>query len=211
MEKQPFVWEIIVVDDGSSDSTPSVVENYAKSHPTVRLETIQHNGKGQAIKHGMLSSTGKYRFTCDADLSMPIEHLNHFLLNMDKGYDIVIGSRQILGARRFNEPRLRHVMGRVFNLIVSVLAISRFQDTQCGFKCFQGKIADELFPLIMTKGFGFDIEILYLAMKRRLTILEMPIDWHHRSASKVRIVTDSLSMVWEITLIRWRNLRGHYE
>ena len=208
--KQSFVWEIVIVDDGSSDSTPSVVKNYAKNHPAIHLKTIQHSGKGQAIKHGMLNATGKYRFTCDADLSMPIEHLKHFLLNMNKGYDIVIGSRQILGARRFNEPKLRHIMGRAFNLIVSVLAIAGFQDTQCGFKCFEGKIADELFPLIITKGFGFDVEILYLATKHRLNILEIPIDWHHHSASKVRVFTDSLSMVWEIILIRWRNLRGHY-
>ena len=209
--KQPFLWEIIVVDDGSSDATSDVVEDYTKNYSMVRLETIKHKGKGQAVKHGMLNSTGIYRFTCDADLAMPIEQLDRFLPNMDKGYDVVIGSRQISGARRFNEPTLRHVMGRVFNSIVSVLAISGFQDTQCGFKCFRGKIADELFPLIMTEGFGFDVEILYLAVKRNLNILEVPIDWHHRTASKVRNATDSLLMLWETILIRWRNLHGHYE
>ena len=100
----------------------------------VRIESEEHGGKGWAVRHGMLATTGQYRFMCDADLAMPIEGLEAFLKRMDEGYDIVIGSRQVAGAQRFNEPMWRHFMGRVFNRCVRLLAVGGFEDTQCGFK-----------------------------------------------------------------------------
>ena len=211
LSDQPFSWEVLVVDDGSSDSTPRLVSDWARKREGIRLETISHSGKGWAVKHGMLASTGKYRFTCDADLAMPIEQLTEFLRRMEEGYDIVIGSRQIAGARRFNEPAVRHVMGRIFNSAVRLLAVGGFQDTQCGFKCFRGEVADELFPLQQTRGFGFDVEILYLALKRGLRVLEMPIDWYHQRVSKVRGGVDSFLMLRDTIMVRWRDLRGSYE
>ena len=208
---QSFSWDVLVVDNRSSDSTPELVSDWAQRHEGFRLETIPDKGKGWAVKHGMLASLGKYRFMCDADLATPIEHVAEFLAHMEKGYDIVIGSRQIAGARRFSEPALRHIMGRAFNRAVRVLAIDAFQDTQCGFKCFRGEVADDLFRFQRIGGFGFDVEILYLALKRGHSVVEIPVDWYHQRESKVRPGLDSLLMLRDAAMVRWRDLWRGYE
>ena len=208
---QDFTWEVVVVDDGSTDSTAQLAGQWADTHQQVRLISLPHGGKGWAVKHGMLTSTGEYRFMCDADLAMPIQWTKEFLRRMEEGYDIVAGSRQITGARRFDEPVFRHIMGRIFNWSVRFLAVGGFQDTQCGFKCFRGEVADELFELQKTKGFGFDVEILHLALKRGLRVLEMPIDWYHKRASKVRPGLDAFLMLKDVLLVRWRDLSGGYK
>ena len=207
---QSYSWEVLVVDDGSSDSTAALVNQWALIHQGVGLERLPHNGKGWAVKHGMLAATGEYRFLCDADLAMPIEKMEGFLREMREGYDIVIGSRQISGARRFNEPAIRHLMGRFFNWAVRLLAVGPFQDTQCGFKCFRGEIVAELFASQRTKGFGFDVEILYVALKRGMRVKEIPIDWYHQTASKVRTGVDSFLMLRDTLLVLWNDLRGRY-
>ena len=207
---QEFTWEVVVVDDGSSDATPTLVSDWARGNDRVRLETIPHGGKGWAVKQGMLATAGKYRFMCDADVAMPIEQLSDFLSRMDEGYDIVIGSRQTAGARRLGEPVVRHLMGRIFNWSVRRLAVGDFQDTQCGFKCFRGEVADELFAAQRTKGFGFDVEILYLARARGCRVLEMPITWYYQKASKVRAGVDSFLMMRDTIMVRWRGMRGVY-
>ena len=205
-------WEVVVVDDGSSDATATLVSQWAVMHDGVRLEQVPHSGKGWAVRHGMLSASGTYRFMCDSDLAMPIDWLGAFLEQMNEGYDIVIGSRQMAGARRFDEPLLRHVMGRLFNWAVRMLAVGGIQDTQCGFKCFRGEVARELFELQTIQGFAFDVEILYLARaKKRLRVLEIPIDWYHQKESKVRPGVDSLQMLRDTFLVRWRDLRGKYK
>ena len=147
---------------------------------------------------------------CDADMSMPVEHLDDFLDRMAEGYDIVIGSRQTEGARRFGEPVIRHLMGRVFNRVVRLVAVGGFQDTQCGFKMFRGELADEIFPLQRATGFGFDVEVLFIARRRGASILEMPIDWYHEPSSKISPVADSVRMVMDAVLTRWRGLIGAY-
>ena len=208
---QPYAWEVLVVDDGSLDDTAAVVGRWVQTHHRVRIESIPHAGKGWAVRHGMLSAAGRYRFMCDADLAMPIEWLPHFLERMEEGYDIVAGSRQIAGARRFDESTFRHVMGRIFNRWVRLVAVGGFQDTQCGFKCFREEVAEELFCLQRTRGFGFDVEILYLASKKRsMSVLEMPIDWYHQSASSVRAFADSFLMLRDAILVRVRDAFGRY-
>ena len=212
LDSRPFSWEVVVVDDGSSDGTASLVNRWSRTHEGVRGETIPHSGKGWAVRHGMLAAEGRYRFMCDADLAMPIEGLGAFIGRMDEGFDVVIGSREIEGARRFNEPTTRHIMGRMFNWSIRLLAVASFEDTQCGFKGFRGDVADDLFAMQKTKGFGFDVEILYLARKKReLRILEMPIDWYHKSGSKVRTGIDSFLMLRDAMLVRWRDISGGYD
>lgn len=211
LSRQPYSWEVLVVDDGSTDETAMLVGSWAATHAGVRLETIPHEGKGSAVRHGMLAATGGYRFMCDADLAMPVDWLPAFLERMSEGYDIVIGSRQIAGAKRFDEPAVRHIMGRVFNWLIRLLTVRAFQDTQCGFKCFRGDAADDLFGSQRTRGFGFDVEILYLALKRKMHILEMPIHWYYQRASKVRAGVDSFLMMRDAALVRWRDLLGRYE
>ena len=210
LSAQHYTWEVLVVDDGSSDDTAALVRQWMSNNEGVRLKALPHRGKGWAVKHGMLAATGEYRFMCDADLAMPIEHLETFMNRMAEGYDIVIGSRQIAGARRFGETAIRHFMGRVFNWSVKLIAVGEFQDTQCGFKCFRGEAADELFQLQRTRGWGFDVEILYLALKKRMRVLEMPIDWYHQEASKVKPGVDAFLMIRDTILVRWRALRGKY-
>ena len=159
---------------------------------------------------GMLAASGSYRFLCDADLSMPIEQLSRFLPPQRQNYDVAIGSREIAGAHRFNEPPLRHLMTHVFNLVVRLVAVPGFKDTQCGFKCFTGGAAQRLFPFQRTDGFGFDVEILFLARQEHLRIIEVPIDWYHKGESKVSPLHHALTMLLEIVRLRWNHRRGHY-
>ncbi len=211
LDAQDYSWEIVVVDDGSSDETVSVVEaRTAELESPVRVESIPHAGKGWAVRHGMLAANGRYRFMCDADLAMPVEQLSDFLDRMDEGYDVVVGSRQIEGARRFGEGLGRHFRGRVFNWVVRLVAVGGFQDTQCGFKCFRGEVAEDLFRLQRTRGWGFDVEILRLAVRRRLRMLEMPIDWYHQELSRVNSIVEPFSMLRDTLAVRIREMRGLY-
>jgi glycosyltransferase involved in cell wall biosynthesis len=207
---QDYTWEVLVVDDGSTDNTATLVEEYSRQHDGFTLLRVPHGGKGWAVKHGMLQAKGEYRFMADADLAMPIEQLALFLSSKTLEYDITIGSREAPGARRVGEPSLRHIMGRVYNFLIRMLLLPGLMDTQCGFKCYKGDVARELFPLQRLPGWGFDMEVLFLARKRGFSIHELPIEWHYRSESKVRPVRDSLAMTWEILRVRWHNLKGLY-
>ena len=207
LDGRPDSWEVLVIDDGSDDSTAAVARQRARElEAPISVESIPHAGKGWAVKRGMLAASGEYRFMCDADLAMPIEQLNSFLERMADGYDIVIGSREMPGAGRIGEPMGRHIRGRVFNRAVRLVAVGGFDDTQCGFKCFKGDVAAELFEMQRTRGFGFDVEILHFAVKQGLRVLEMPIEWHHQEQSKVRPVTDSLLMLRDTFMVRLRGL-----
>ena len=211
LDSQAYTWEVVVADDGSTDSTAELVKAFAGDRPNVHLIGVSHGGKGWAVNHGMLWTTGEYRFLCDADLSMPAEQVSRFLPPETPHFDIAIGSREAFGARRIGEPYQRHFMGRAYNLLVRLLAIPGLSDTQCGFKCFRGQVAQEIFPLQRLHGFSFDVEILFLAHKRRLRIVEVPIDWYYRSQSKVRPFRDSLAMSLDVLKIRWHHLRGRYK
>lgn len=211
LNKQPYLSEIIVVENGSRDLTAVMAEGFAADHPRVRMIREHGRGKGLAVRRGMREASGQYRFICDADLSMPIEELAKFLPPQLDGYDIAIGSREAPGARRYNEPIFRHVQGRVFSELVKLFAMPGFEDTQCGFKCFRGKIADDLFRVQVFDGMSFDVEALYIARKRGYCIVEVPIDWYYQAESRVRPLADPLRMLLDILTIRnnWR--RGKYE
>ena len=210
LEAQEYDSEVIVVDDGSMDDTADLVRRWASDRSDTFLVRIPHAGKGWAVRAGMLVARGDYRFMCDADLAMPVHWIGAFLERMDAGLDIVIGSREAAGARRFDEPAYRHLMGRVFNRVVRLLTVSGFQDTQCGFKCFRAEAADELFRLQRTKGMGFDVEILFLAVKKGFSIEEMPIDWYHQAISKVRPGADTIDMLKDTIVIRLRDITRRY-
>ena len=210
LEAQDYTWEVIVADDGSTDSTAELVEARSLKDGRIKLECLTHHGKGWAVRNGMLSAGGDYRFMCDADIAMPIENLSVFLEKLSEGYDIVIGSRQIEGARRFNESALRHFLGRLFNWSVRLIAVRGFQDTQCGFKCMRGDAAQRLFRLQQTNGWGFDVEMLYLALKMNMRVFELPVDWYHDPSSKLRVGIDSLLMIKDTLRVRVRDLFGKY-
>ena len=133
-----------------------------------------------------------------------------FLRALGAGYDIVVGSREGIGAIRYGEPEYRHVMGRVFNKIVQILAVPDIDDTQCGFKAFTAGAAAELFPLQTIMGWAFDVEILYLARKFGYVVAELPIEWRFNDDTKVRALHDTRVMLADILSIRLRDLRGLY-
>ncbi|MSQ06262.1 MAG: glycosyltransferase family 2 protein [Dehalococcoidia bacterium] len=210
LSTRPYAWEVVVVDDGSSDDTLALVAEFALRHPQVRLLERPHQGKGGAVKAGMLAATGQYRFMCDADLSMPIHQVERFLPPQIEGVDVVVGSREAAGARRVGEPWRRHLMGRFYNWLVRLLAVPGLQDTQCGFKCFRGEVAADLFRRQTLDGFAFDVEVLFLARKAGLVIREAGIEWHYRQLSRVHPLRDSAAMTRDLLKIRWRSLTGRY-
>lgn len=207
---QGFAHEVIVVDDGSQDATGAIVKKELERYPDLHLVQVPHGGKGHACRNGVLASQGQWIFLCDADLSMPIQEFAKFSVEFERQTPILVGSREALGARRINEPEYRHVMGRVFNFLVRLLAVRGLQDTQCGFKCFRADAARKLFQLQTIPGWSFDVEILYIAQKLGYSIKEIPIDWYYRSQSKVKPVRDTLNMLRELLKIRWNDIQGRY-
>lgn len=207
---QSYSWEVVVADDGSTDGTARLAREFGSSCDNVKLLTLEHRGKGWAVKHGMLTSAGEYRLLCDADLSVPIEQVERLLPPQIHGVDIAVGSREMPDSQRFGEPAHRHLMGRVYNGLVRVMAVPGLKDTQCGFKCYRGEIVPRLFGAQRMDGFAFDSEVMYLAWKAGLTIREIGVDWYYERGSKVRPVKDSLAMTGDLLRIRWNFKRGRY-
>jgi glycosyltransferase involved in cell wall biosynthesis len=207
---QPFDVEVIVVNNNSRDNTLQIAEEAARTQPYLRVMTEMRQGKGAAVKTGMLAARGQYLFICDADLSMPIEEVVKFIPPQLDGYDIAIASREAPGSRRIDEPELRHVMGRVFNFIVRVMAVHGLDDTQCGFKCFRRDVALALFPMQTIDGWAFDVELLFIAQRRGYKIIEIPITWYYKPQSKINPLRDSINMVVETFRIRMKGWQGQY-
>jgi len=218
LQTQSYTSEILVVENGSTDATTAVVEEFITTRMTsampVRLGLMHSSpGKGAAVKVGMLAAQGDYRFICDADLAMPIAELAKFLPPVQPGgtFDIAIASRELPGAIRYDEPVYRHIMGRVFNWLVRVLAVPGIQDTQCGFKMFTREAAQSLFPLQRIDGWGFDVEVLYIALHHQMRLTEVPINWYYQNDSRVRPIHDTINMVRELLKIRRNGSKGYYE
>jgi dolichyl-phosphate beta-glucosyltransferase len=221
LEAQDYASEIIVVDDGSEDSTADVVEKVAAQHPQVRLIRNDHRGKGYAVRSGMLAAEGDYILFSDADLATPIEEVARLLALLRDSYDIAIGSREGIGARRYDEPWHRHLMGRVFNWVVRLMVVGHFQDTQCGFKVFRRQVARHLFSGVQLYGedakpvrggavTGFDVEILFLACKAGYRVAEVPVQWYYGANTKVSALRDSVRMFKDVLQVRLNDWRGLY-
>lgn len=210
LSQQPYSAEVIVVENGSRDRTQEVTHEFAATHPYVRLIVVQTRGKGLAVKAGMLQAQGDFRFICDTDLSMPIDELVKFLPPNDENSDIIIATREGKGATRVDEPEYRHLMGRINNLIIKLTAVSVFEDTQCGFKMFTRHAAEDLFEVQRMSGIGFDVELMFLAVKRGYKVKEVPITWYFDPDSRMRLVQDSLNILREIWDIRRNWAQGLY-
>ena len=204
--EQQYSWEVIVVDDGSTDATGAVVREWATQHGGFRLERVAHRGKGAAVRHGMLSAAGLHRFMCDADLAVPIEYIARFVGLAEEGWDVVIASRQTAGARRLDESALRYLLSRLFNRLIRLLFLDQFTDTQCGFKCFSATAADVLFGLQRATGWSFDVEILCLARDRNMRIAEVPVECHHQRTGALRSLSMGLTMAREIAAMKLRSV-----
>jgi dolichyl-phosphate beta-glucosyltransferase len=211
LEKQPYAAEVLVVENGSNDHTLAIAQEFSQRTPEIRALHCEQRGKGWAVIQGMLAARGRYRFICDADLSMPIEEVNHFFPPQLEDAAIVIASREAGGASRHGEPEYRHVIGRIFNGMVRLIALPGLQDTQCGFKCFRADAAEKIFPHMTIKGWTFDVEALVIARHLGYSVREVPISWHYNPKSKVRVIRDSFLMARDLILIRWNALRGIYD
>ena len=176
MSAQSWGAELIVVDNGSSDRTAEIVAELATDRPEVRLLHEAEPGKGAAVRTGMRAGRGEHLFMCDADLAMPIDQVVRLLPPRCEACDIAIASREGPGARRHGEPHHRHLMGRAFNLFVQAVAMPGIRDTQCGFKSFRRDVAREVFAHQTMTGFGFDVEVLFIARRRGYRIREVPIE-----------------------------------
>jgi glycosyltransferase involved in cell wall biosynthesis len=199
---QNYTSEIMIVENASVDRTLEIARDFAIDHPGIHVLHDDRPGKGLAVKTGMLAARGEYRFICDADLSMPVQEITQFLPPSLEGVDIAIASREAPGAVRYNEPAMRHFVGRVFNTLVRLIIVRGLQDTQCGFKCFTQKAAETLFPLQTVTGWTFDVEILAIAQRMGFKIVEVPIPWYYFGSSKVRVLKDSVKMALDLVRIR---------
>jgi dolichyl-phosphate beta-glucosyltransferase len=206
--RQPY--EVIVVDDGSTDGTAKLVAEVGMRWSHLRLIRAPHRGKGGAIREGVLAARGTYVVLADADFSMPVEELARFDPQALGEYDIAIGSREAVGAHRIGEPVYRHLMGRVFNWLVQALLLPGIQDTQCGFKCLRREVAEELCARQTIEGWGFDPELLFVARHRQYTIREVPITWRYMPGSKIHPVRNTLTMISDVVKIRVNAARGRY-
>lgn len=202
--------EVIVVENGSADGTAALVEEYRMRLPWLRLLRVATPGKGWAVRTGMLAAKGDHLMFCDVDFSMPVEEIGKFTGLLDAGAPIVIASREMATSERHHEPARRHVMGRVFNRLVQLLVVSGIDDTQCGFKAFQRPVGRDLYNMQRTRGWGFDVEILYLARRRGYRVQQLAIDWYYDADSRVRGMRDSLDMLGEVLRIRFYDLLGLY-
>lgn len=207
---QSFTAEVLVVENGSQDRTLEIARQYADRLAFVRVFHEERRGKGLAVQRGMLEAKGQYRFFADVDFSMPIEEIVRFLPPNLPDSQVAIASREAKGAVRYGEPPVRHLIGRVFNTLVRWLALPGLQDTQCGFKCFRGDIAEAVFPQQTIPGWTFDVEVLYIARRMGYSIQEVPVPWHYESNSKVRVLKDSLRMFTDLIAIRRNARRGLY-
>jgi glycosyltransferase involved in cell wall biosynthesis len=202
--------EVIVVDNGSNDATSVVVQQAASRFAGVRLLRTDRRGKGLAVRTGILAARGDVVMFADADLSWSVEDLSRFIMLIGEQTPIVIGSREGHGARRIGEPLYRHVMGRVFNRIVQSLAVPGVEDSQCGFKALRGTVAYDIFRRQRIDGFGFDVEILYLAQRLGYPIKVVPLRWEHKQNSRVAPVRDTLLMLSDVLRVRLNDWRGAY-
>jgi glycosyltransferase involved in cell wall biosynthesis len=204
--------EIIVVNDGSRDDTADVVRNFAASDAAIRLvENPGNHGKGYSVRNGMLRALGSVALFTDADLSSPITEADKLFAAIKQGSDIAIGSRWLqreLQTER--QPLYRQLYGRLFNLGLRIVLGLGFKDTQCGFKAFNRRAIDTIFPRQMIDRWGFDPELLFLGRKFRLKTVEVPVEWAHDHRSKINPLRDGLRMGAEVLKVRWNDLAGRY-
>ncbi len=209
--KNPDSTEVIVVDDGSTDSTAQLVEQWRREFPGLRLVSNGRNrGKGYSVRHGMLEARGRIALFTDADLSTPLEEMGKLLAALESA-DVAIGSRAVdRSLIEVHQSRQRELAGIIFNLCVRLLTGLPFLDTQCGFKAFRRERARIAFEQQRSERFGFDPELLFLARRHGLVCVEVPVRWANDPRTKVHVLRDSLDMFLELIRIRWNWLLGRY-
>lgn len=205
-------YEIIVVDDGSTDGTEQIAREMMLLYPCLRMIKLKKNrGKGCAVRNGIFEAKGQYILFSDADLSTPISEAEKLFHYLKKGCDIAIGSRKLPSSQiNVRQPWYREFLGNVFNIMVRLLVVQEVKDTQCGFKCFTRKSAKKIFREQRLNGFCFDVEVLYLATKYGFSVKEVPIRWFNAPKTTVKLMKDSPKMLIDLLRIRYNDIRGRY-
>jgi dolichyl-phosphate beta-glucosyltransferase len=210
---QTWSREIVLVDDGSSDGGIALAQAKLDGHEAYRVISYGTNrGKGYALKQGMLASRGQLALFTDADLSTPIEELDKVLPWFEQGFDIVQGSRKMPGASvERHQPWLRENMGKVFTALTNLIARVDVRDVTCGFKCYRGEVAHDLYARQQIFDWSFDAEIIYIARRSGYKLKEVPVRWYDESGTKVHLIKDSLRSFLGLLTIRLNGFRGRYD
>ncbi|HTU35861.1 MAG TPA: dolichyl-phosphate beta-glucosyltransferase [Candidatus Acidoferrum sp.] len=206
-----YTFEILVVDDGSTDATAAVAKEWSKRIPLRVVSNGENRGKGYSVRAGMLEARGRIGLFTDADLSSPIQECAKLVSAIAAGNDVAIGSRAVdRSLIEQHQSPFREIAGMIFNAFVRLFTLLPFSDTQCGFKAFVLEPSRVVFEQQRIEGFGFDPEILFIAKRHGLRMTEVPVRWAHDPATKVHVIRDSFLMFFDLLYIRWNWLLGRY-
>ena len=213
--------EVLLVDDGSTDSSVPIARSIATRYPCIRVLEERHRGKANAVLAGLEAARGRYAGFCDVDLATPLSTWDACEKEFEAGADVTIASREGLGAVRLGEPWYRHAMGRVFNALIRLLLLPGINDTQCGFKFFTQSALKQILPrcrlyrgadvVTRPRVTAFDVELLYIARRHELGIAVVPVTWTYGEHTKVNPVTDTFQNIGDVLKVRWNGWRGHYD
>ena len=213
VEKQGWDAEVLVVDDGSVDTTAAIIQRWMETHPRLHLMKNEGNrGKGYSVRNGLLQAAGDVVMFTDADLSAPMEEAERLLAAIADGADVAIGSRWMDKTRQtIHQPLYRRFFGRCFNWVTRTVMGLPFKDTQCGFKAFRRPAAQVIFRLQRIERWGFDPEILFISRKLGYEIREVPVTWGHDERSRMSYLKDGMKMLEEMAVIRANSIAGRYD